>query len=178
MDRLLLKTDDEREIVLDAPRTGAVILTVALVAVAVAVRLLFPGLWMAPAILGLFAVWALTGVLQVHRLRLDLDRGDYVYRRGSVFAAPQRSGCLDEIAGVIIERYEPVDGLVASRLRSRLVVLELDGWPYGEGRFELGFPMGPRIAEDKAADYARRLGTEVVDRTADPTGEPEVEPPD
>ncbi len=167
MTRPLLKTDNAREIVLDAPRTAAIYLTVALGLVALAVRLLLPGMWMAPAMLGFFAVWALTGVLEVHRLRLDLERGVYVYRRGFLLARPRRRGPLSEIAGVFVERHESAGGLVASRLRSRLLTLEFDGWPDGEGRFELGFPMGPRIAEDKAADFARRLGTEVVDRVGE-----------
>ncbi len=164
MSGLVLKSDSEREIVLDAPRTAAWWMAFALGLVAVAVRLLFPGLWIAPAMLVVFAVWILTGALQVHRLRLDLERRVYVYRRGFILAKPRRRGTFGEIAAVAIERNEPGGGLVASRLRSRLVILEFDSWPDGEGRFELGFPMGPRVAEDKAADYARRLGTGVEDR--------------
>ncbi len=162
--RPLLKTDTEREIVLDAPRTAAWLTAAALAVVALAVRLLLPGMWIAPAALMVFAVWMLTGALQVHRLRLDLERGVYVYRRGFILATPRRRGELSEIAGVFIERHEPAGGLAASRLRSRLVTIELEGWPEEERRFVLGFPMGPRVAEDQAADYARRLGTGVIDR--------------
>ena len=70
----------------------------------------------------------------------------------------------EEIAGVFIDRNEPMAGLETSRLRSRLIHLELADWG-AEGVFSLGFPMGPRIAAEKAADYARRLGVELVDRT-------------
>ncbi len=167
MSRLLLSTDSAREIVLEAPRTAALLMTVALAAVALAVYLLLPGFRIAPIMLGLLALWALSEALRVHRLRLDLERGVYVYRHGFILAPARRRGTLDEIAGVALERNQAAGGLAASRLRSRLVVLELDGWPDGEGRFELGFPMGPRVAEDKAADYARRLGTEVIDRTVE-----------
>ena len=178
MSGLILRSDSEREIVLDAPRTAAWSMALALGLVAVAVRLLFPGQWIAPAMLLVFAVWTLTGALQIHRLRLDLERGVYVYRRGFMFARPLRQGRLDEIAGVVLERPEAAGGLAASRLRSRLVTLEFAGWPDGEGAFVLGFPMGPRVAEDKAADYARRLGTEVVDRTLDAVPATAEIPPD
>jgi hypothetical protein len=168
MGRLLLTTDDERAIVLEAPRVAAWVATAVLMAAAVAVRLLLPGRWIAPAVLTVLAVWRLTGALQVHRLALDLGRGVYDYRRGFVGSPPRRRGRLDEVAGVAVERNQGADGLAESRLRSRRIVLEFDGWPDGEGRFGLGFPMGPRVAADRAADYARRLGTGVVDRTAKP----------
>ncbi len=167
MSRALLKIDTDREIVLETPRTAALAMTVVSAAAVLALRLLLPALRVAPVMLGFFALWALVGALQVHRLRLDLERGVYLYRRGFILAPPRRRGTFDEIAGVFIERNQPSGGLAASRLRSRLVILELEGWEEGEGRFVLGFPMGPRIAVDKAADYARRLGTEVVDRTAE-----------
>ncbi len=163
--RPLLKADNEREIVLDAPRIGAWVMAGALAMVALAVRWLVPGLWIAPAALMVLAVWSLTGALQVHRLSLDLERRSYVYRHGPVWSPPRRRGDLDEIAGVFIESHEAAGGLTASRLRSRWITVEFEGWPDGEGSFVLGFPMGPRIAEEKAADYARRLDTEVVDRT-------------
>ncbi len=165
MSQALLKTDTASEIVLEAPRTAAWAMTVASAVAAVAVGLLLPGLRIAPVMLGFFALWALVGALRIHRLRLDLERGVYVYRRGFILTRPRRRGTFGEIAGVFIERNHPSGGLVASRLRSRLLALELEGWEEDEGRFILGFPMGPRIAADKAADYARRLGTEVVDRT-------------
>ena len=111
-------------------------------------------------------MWNLSGVLKVHQLRLDLSRRTYAYRRGWWLAPPLRQGALDDVTGVFIDRHEPEVGLAASRLRSRVVKLELAGWPEGEGCFVLGFPMGPRAAEEKAADYARRLGVPVVDRTA------------
>ncbi len=170
----MLKTDDDREIVLEAPRTAAWALAIFFAGAAGA--LLLSGRRVAPVVLGVFALGALSRALRVHRLRLDLEAGAYVYRRGWLFAPPLRRGSLDGVAGVAIERHEPADGLVASKLRSRVVVLELDGWPEGEGHpgggrtkhsFVLGFPMGPRVAQDKAADYARRLGTEVVDRAAE-----------
>ncbi len=173
MSRPILKTDTEREIVLDTPRTGAWLAAAALSAVAVAIRLLFPGFWIAPAMLMVLAVWTLTGAFQVHRLRLDLDCREYSYRQGFLLAPPRRQGKLDEIAGVYIERHEPAGGLAASRLRSRVVTIEFDSWPDEEGCFVLGFPMGPGIAADKAADYARRLGSEVFDRTE--ATDPEVE---
>ncbi len=176
MSGLILTRDDEREIVLDAPRTAAWWMAAALALVALAVRLLFPAQWIAPAMLLIFAVWTLTGALQVHRLSLDLERGAYVYRRGFVLARPIRQGRLDEVAGVAVERTEPIPGLAESRLRSRQVTLVLDGWPEGEGVFALGFPMGPRVAEDQAADYARRLGTQVIDRVAEQP--PGSSPPD
>lgn len=178
MSGLILKSDTEREIVLDAPRTAAWGMALALGVVAVAVRLLFPGQWIAPAMLLVFAVWTLTGALQIHRLHLDLERGVYVYRRGFFLARPRRQGSLEEIVGVALERHEAAGGLAASRLRSRWLALEFDGWPDGEGVFVLGFPMGPRVAEDKAADYARRLGTEVIDRTEDAAQETAEIPPD
>ncbi len=161
----MLKTDDEREIVLEAPRRLAWALAIFFAGAAGA--LLLSGRRVAPVVLGVFALGALSRALRVHRLRLDLEAGAYVYRRGWLFAPPLRRGTLDEIAGVAIERHEPAGGLVASKLRSRVVVLELGGWPEGEHSFVLGFPMGPRVAQDKAADYARRLGTEVVDRAAE-----------
>ncbi len=176
MSTLLLKTDTEHEIVLEEPRTASWAMAAVLGSAAVATRLLLADRWVAPALLGLFALGALARALKVHQLRLDLERRDWVYRRGFFLASPRRQGTLDDVAGVALERHEAGGGLVASSLRSRVVVLELDGWPAGEdhtdggGRsrsFVLGFPMGPRVAEDKAADYARRLGTEVVDRTID-----------
>ena len=113
------------------------------------------------------AVWSMTGALQIHRLRLDLEKKDYEYRKGFFLAKPLRTGTLDEISGVFIERYESVGGLETSRLRSRIVTFELETWPEEERSFVLGFPMGPNIAEEKAADYARRLRTQVIDRTAE-----------
>ena len=166
----ILKADTEREITLETPRTGAWLAAAALSLVALAIRLLFPAFWIAPAMLMVLAVWTLTGAFQVHRLRLDLERGEYTYRRGFLLAPPRRQGKLAEITGVFIERHEPAGGLAASRLRSRIVTIELDGWPE-DGRFVLGFPMGPRIAEEKAADYARRLGSVVGDRTGETSEE-------
>ncbi len=157
----ILKLDTRREIVLEAPRIGPAAATVALMATMLAVRGLWPGYRVAQAVFGLLALWALAGALRVHRLRFDLEGGTWEYRRGWFFAPPLRRGTLDDVAGVFVDRNEG-----ASRLRSRLVTVELRGFPDGEGIFALGFPMGPRVAADKAEGYARRLGVEAVDRAA------------
>ncbi len=165
MSRLILKTDSADEIVLAEPRILVVTLTAILAVAALAVILLVPARWIAASVLGLGALWNLSGVLKIHQLRLDLSQRAYVYRRGWWLAPPLRQGTLDDVAAVFIDRHEPGEGLLATRLRSRVITLELEGWPEGEGSFVLGFPMGPRVAEEKAADYARRLGSRVVDRT-------------
>jgi len=173
MSRPILTVDAEEEIVLEEPRGGAVLRTVLLLAAALGVRLLLPGYWIAPAALGILALWTLTGALRIHRLRLDLDRRRYRYRRGWLFAPPRCEGDFADVAGVFLERHEPEGGLEVSRLRSRHLRLEIPAC--GEqASFLLGFPMGPRVAEEKAADYARRLGVEVVDRTTGPETESEV----
>lgn len=164
MNRPILRTDSADEIVLEEPRGGAVLRTALLLAAVLGVRLLLPGYTIAQALLGLLALWTSTGALRTHRLRLDLDGGSYRYRRGWRFAPPRREGGFADIAGVFLDRHEPEAGLEASRLRSRLIRLEIPACGNG-GRFVLGFPMGPRVAANKAADYARRLGVALVDRT-------------
>ena len=160
MSQPVLTVDSERQLVLEAPRLGPAVATVVLMALMLAVRGLWPGFRFAQALFGLFALWALAGALRIHRLRFDLEHRTWDYRRGWFFTPPVRSGTFDDVAGVFIDENEG-----ANRLRSRLLTVELEGWGEGEGIFALGFPMGPRVAADKAADYARRLGVEVVDRT-------------
>lgn len=166
MSRLVLKTDSAAEIVLAEPRILTVALAAILAAAALAVLLFLPARWIAATILGLAALWNLSGVLKIHQLRLDLSRRTYAYRRGWRLSPPLRQGELEDVTGVFIDRHEPADGLIASRLRSRVITLELAGWPGSEGSFVLGFPMGPRAAEEKAADYGHRIGVQVIDRTA------------
>ncbi len=161
MSQPILKVDSRRQIVLEAPRLGPALATVVLMALLLAVRGLWPGLRIAQALFAVFALWALAGALRLHRLRFDLEGRTWDYRRGWFFAPPRRSGTFDDVAGVFIDVNEG-----ASRLRSRLLTVELVGWPDGEGIFALDFPMGPRVAAEKGSDYARRLGVEVVDRTA------------
>ena len=168
MSRPILTTDSSREIVIEEPRGGAVLRAGLLLAAALGVRLLLPGFVIAQALLAAGALWTLTGALRVHRLRLDLDRRTYRYRRGWRFAPPRREGGFADLAGVFLDRHEPEGGLAASRLRSRIIRLEIPacGEPAaGDAGFVLGFPMGPRVAAEKAADYARRLGVALVDRT-------------
>ncbi len=157
----ILKVDSERWIVLEAPRLGPAVATVVLIGLMLAIRGLWPGFRIAQALFALFALWALAGALHVHRLRFDLERRTWDYRCGWFFAPTLRSGPFDDVAGVFIDRK-----VGARRLRSRLLTLELAGFADGEGIFALGFPMGPRVAAEKAADTARRLGVEVVDRTS------------
>ncbi len=167
MSRPILRIDSADEIVLAEPRILAVALTAVLATAALAVVLLLPSRRIAATILGLFALWNLSAALKIHQLRLDLGQRTYAYRRGWWLASPRRQGTLDDVTGVFIDRHEPADGLAASRLRSRVITLELEGWPGDEGSFVLGFPMGPRAAAEKAADYARRIGVRVVDRAID-----------
>ena len=182
MSRPILKIDTEREIVLAEPRLGPTVLFTVLVAAAAAVWVFFPGARIAPILLGVFALWALLESLRIHQLRLDLDQGRYSYHHGYVFAPPHHGGTFDDIVGVFVDHNPAIDGLAASRLRSCVVQLEFNVWPEDgavDGVFQLGFPMGPRIAAEKAADYARRLGVESADRTeAEPTDGPHPEPMD
>ncbi len=165
MGRPLLKTDNRREIVLEEPRGGALILGALLASAALGLRFLAPDLWIAPALLAAFALWTFAGALKIHQLHLDLGRRTYRYRRGWRFAPVRRIGGFGDVAGVFLDRYEGAAGEEPGRLRSRLIRLQLRGLD-PEGTFVLGFPMGPRIARDKAADYARRLGVTLIDRTA------------
>ena len=169
MSRPILRADEENEILLEAPRGATAVRAGLLLAAALGVRLLLPSFAVAQAVLGLFALGTLACMLRVHQLRLDLDRRRYRYRRGWLFARPRREGGFEDIAAVFLDRHEPEAGLEASRLRSRLIRLEIPACGDG-GTFVLGFPMGPRAAAERAADYARRLGVALVDRTrpADP----------
>lgn len=166
MDRLILKVDSPSEIVLEAPRAGIWIVGAALAAMAVAVRFFLPGRWIAAGLLGLLALAVLTGALQLHRLRLDLERRTWAYHHGWRFAPPARSGTFDDIVTVFIDRCdETPSDLPGSRQRSRRIGLEIEV-PDRDGAFPLGFPMGPRVAAEQAADFGRRLGVAVTDRTA------------
>ncbi|MCP3961845.1 MAG: hypothetical protein GY719_28720 [bacterium] len=164
MSRLTLETDEPDQIVLQAPRGGAIVLAALALVAVVGVRWVFPGALIAQAMLALFALGALASLLRRHRLTLDLTRRTFCYRRGWWFSPALRAGSLDEGARVVLDHNEADGGLEAGRLRSRRIRLELGE---EEGSFPLGFPMGPRIAEEKAADYARRLGVELVDRVGE-----------
>lgn len=163
MSQPILKRDSGREIVLEAPRTGAFALLGFLVAMLFGAMAFFPSRTVAQAVFGLLALWAVAGALRVHRLRLDLAGRTWTYHRGWIFAPPAKRGTFDDLGAVFLERNEVAGG---QRLRSRLILLEMRRWPDGDGVFALGFPMGPRVAAERAADYARRLGVPLVDRTA------------
>ena len=164
MSRLVLETETPDRIVLQAPRGGPMVLSVLALAAALGVRWIFPGAVIAQAMLFLFALGAASSLLRRHRLTLDVARRTFSYRRGWWFSPPLRAGSLDGVAAIVLDRNEADGGLEAGRLRSRRILLEMRGWDGGERRFPLGFPMGPRIAEETAADYARRLGVELVAR--------------
>lgn len=144
---------------------------------------LFPDHRIAQGIFLLMAVVGFTGLLQVHRLTLDLDSRRWSYWDGWTWQSPRAEGTLDDLACVAIETNELHDGLVASKLRSRLVFLEFADFdlPDHEGRFPLGFAMGPNIAPDQARRYADLLGVEVDDRTGGavrgPASDPVSDPP-
>ena len=118
------------------------------------------------------AIVGFSGRLQIHRLVLDLTSRTWTYRDGWVWQANLGEGTFDDLGRVAIERNELPDGLVTSKLRSRLLYLEFDRFPVGDGAeahdgcFPLGFAMGPNVAPDRAREYAEKLGVEVVDRTA------------
>ncbi len=164
MGQLLLTTDSASEIVLQESRSVAIALTVAAATATLGLRLAAPRWLIAQGMLALFAGWMLTRTLQRHRLRFDLERRTVSYHRGWWFAAALRHVSLDAVTGVYIDRYEPTIEAAGSRLRSRLISVELRDWEDG---FVLGFPMGPKVAAEKAADYAQRLGVATVDRTGE-----------
>ncbi len=165
MGHLLLTTDSEREIVLQEPRTVAITLTVAGVGAALGLWLAVPELRIAQGLFAGFALWMSTRALQRHRLRFDLEHRTVTYHRGWYFASPVQQGNLDAVTAIAIDRYEPTSTNTASRLRSRLLSVELNNWDVDN--VVLGFPMGPKIAAEKAEDYARRLGVSVIDRAVD-----------
>lgn len=182
MSQPILVQDSDQAILLEAPRGASIVLAALAAGALLAVRLVLPSLVVAQGLLGLATVWLVSRALQIHRLHLDLEHRTYRYHHGWRFAPPRRTGSLDEIACIAIEDNASAAAMASSRLRSRLVVLELKDWDErsrdessrdgsareGNAReFVLGFPMGPKVAVEKAADYARRLGVEVVDRTVE-----------
>ncbi|MEL7061592.1 MAG: hypothetical protein AAGN46_16320 [Acidobacteriota bacterium] len=163
MNRPILKIDDDRRIVLAEQRLGPAILTVMLIVVLLGIRGLAPSTVAAQALFAMAALWAAAGLLRVHELRIEIAQRHWTYRRGWIFRPPQREGDFSDLDHVSIEANTAVDGLVTSRLRSRLIFLHFRDWP--EGIIALGFPMGPNVAVDRAESYGRRLGLPVVDRT-------------
>ena len=176
MSRLVLEVDSPERIVLEEPRAGALLLSALFALAATGVYWLLPGMRIAQGVLGLFVLVSLALALRRHRLTLDIEAKTFHYHRGWLFSPPLRHGSFEEIVGVFIDRNEALDGLEISRLRSRQINMELRDRGDGEV-FPLGFPMGPRLAAEKAADYARRLGTEMIDRTTstDPDGAGRIE---
>lgn len=171
MSRPILHSETESELVLQAPRIGSTITGVLALIVLLVVWASFPDHRIAQAVFAGLAVVSFVGVLRVHRLEIDLDQRTWTYRDDWIWAAPRAEGTFDDFRAVAIEPNEMVDGLAKSKLRSRLVVLEFERFPAGEhddhdGRFPLGFPMGPNVAEEKAKAYGEKLGLPVVDRTA------------
>lgn len=145
---------------------------------------LFPDRRMAQGVLVLLALVGFSGTLQIHRLALDLESRHWSYRRGWAWRPPLAEGTFEDLGCVAIEENELADGLVASKLRSRLLFLEFGrfGVDGHDGRFPLGFAMGPNVAPDRAHAVAERLGVEVQDRTtdssaSDPRREPEADHP-
>ena len=137
---------------LDEPRAAAWVLAGLALVASLGLRVVMPSLFVASGMLGLLALWMLSRALQLHRLRLDIESRTYSYRRGWPWTRPLSQGTFDDIVSIYIDPNEATDGLAASQLRSRLITLELRG-QHAPRNFVLGFPMGPRAAADKAADY-------------------------
>ncbi len=150
------------------------ILFLALVITSIGLHAFFPTYLVPRLLLGIAILWTASRGLKRHCLLLNIESGTYRYDRGWVFAPPARHGTLDAISAVAIEVNGTEGEPETNRLRSRLIVLEFEDWEDG-GSFVLGFPMGPKVAADKAADYAQRLGTKLVDRSVEP--EPIIDPP-
>jgi hypothetical protein len=171
----ILHCEDDHRLVLEAPRTGSVLVGASAGLVLLAVWSMFPNYHIAQSIFALMALVGFTGLLHVHRLTLDLDARRWEYRDGWVWQGARGEGSLDDLGRIAIEENE----LMASRLRSRLLFLEFDrfGVEGREGRFPLGFAMGPKIAPERAQQLAKKLGVEVVDRVSEPPPEPESSRP-
>ena len=162
MTQPILRVDNDDRLILEAPRVGPVVLTLVLLAMTAGAVRLFPDFRIAQGLFAAMALWAFTGTLKLCQLRLELAERQWTFRDGWIFQPPKRQGSFDDIAGVFVDRNEFSGG---ARLRSRLVTLEFRDWPDGDGSFPLGFPMGPRAAEEKATEYAGRLGVEWSDRS-------------
>ncbi|MEM9557626.1 MAG: hypothetical protein AAGC60_25435 [Acidobacteriota bacterium] len=169
----ILTVDTPQRIELRAPRVGPMLLTVLLMIVLLGVGGAFPAYRLAQLVFAGAALWAASGLLRVHDLVLDVEARTWRWRRGWLPRPTTRTGSFETIEAVAIEPNRAVDGLVKSRLRSRIVTLilrpaALEGVDDpSAGVFMLGFPMGPQAAQAAAADYAERLGVALVDRTAD-----------
>jgi len=153
--------------VLETSRIPIAILFLALVITSIGLHAFFPTYLAARLLLGLAILWTASRGLKRHCLSLNIEEGTYRYDHGWFLAPPTRHGTFDAISAVAIA-VNGTDGEPEThRLRSRLIVLEFEDWEDG-GSFVLGFPMGPKVAADKAADYAQRLGTKLIDRTLEP----------
>ena len=179
----ILHREDEHRLVFEAPRMGSTILGSLAALVLLVIWAKFPNFRIAQGIFLLMTVVAFSGPLHIHRLTLDLQSRRWTYRDGWTWQAVKAEGTFDDLACVAIEENALQDGLVASKLRSRLLFLEFDEFDAGgpsahEGRFPLGFAMGPSIAPDKAREFADRLGVAVENRTTGSTPEPGSESPE
>lgn len=173
----ILHSEDERQLVFEAPRMGSTIFGSMAALALLAVWTLFPGYRIAQGMLLLMAVVGLSGRLQIHRLVLDLASRRWTYRDGWVWQGPVGEGTFDDLGCVAIEKNELHNGLVTSKLRSRFLFLEFTTFVENyDGSFPLGFAMGPNVAPDRAREYADRLGVDVVDRTAEPASDSPPEP--
>lgn len=179
----ILHSEDDRQLVFEAPRMGSTIFGSLAALVLLLVWALFPGYRIAQGVLLVMAVVGFSGRLQIHRLVLDLTSRRWTYRDGWVWQGPVGEGTFDDLGCVAIERNELQNGLVTSKLRSRLLYLEFTTFVEKyEACFPLGFAMGPNVAPDKAREYADKLGVNVVDRTtelaSDSPPEPESDHPE
>lgn len=173
----ILHRDDEHRLVLEAPRMGSTIFGSLAALVLLVVWGLFPDHRIAQGIFLAMALVGFSGFLHVHRLVLDLDARRWHYRDGWTWRPAVAEGTFDDLGRVAIEENLVQDGLAASKLRSRLLFLEFDRFDAGEdtgqdGRFPLGFAMGPNVAPERARHFAERLGVEVVDRVSERRPEP------
>ena len=173
----ILHSEDDRQLVFEAPRMGSTIFGSLAALVLLVVWSLFPDYRVAQGILLVMAVAGLSGRLQIHRLVLDLSSRSWRYRDGWAWQGPVGEGSFDDLGCVAIERNELHDGLVASKLRSRLLFLEFTTFVENrDGSFPLGFAMGPNVAPDKAREYGEMLGVPVEDRTVEDATDPPPEP--
>ncbi|MEM8930932.1 MAG: hypothetical protein AAGE94_07145 [Acidobacteriota bacterium] len=154
--------EDGNRLIFSVPQGAAWIFGGAFTVLTLGIWWLFPDANISRTVFGALAVWTFLGLAKAHDIVLDTESGRWTLRWGWRFQT-QATGDVAEIVGFFVERHKAEAGLVDSPLRSRVLILELvDG--DAVRRFRIGFPMGPKIAVDRAEHYARRLGVEWGDR--------------
>ena len=180
---LPLRVDQDSMLVLGASSFSSWLAAGIFAALSLGIGWMTPDLQAAPLLFAGLSLWQAAQSLKTHELRLDGERRHMTYVEGWRFRPPIFSGpYISEKSSssgtsenglshdleparleLRIESHQGDPGLVTSHLRGHKLVLSCR-LPHGDPEdsdpliFRVGYPMGPKAAEERIQDLSKRLG--------------------